>query len=233
MDFKDYASGIDSNHFWFKAKSNLIEILLKKAGAFSANIVNVGAGTGEDLPAMKRFGYVFAIDIDQNALSMIPSNLVAEKKLGSGCNIPYENNKFDIAVSFDVLEHVEQDEKMASEILRVLKPGGYFVFTVPAFNFLYSRHDDRLQHYRRYNKKNIRKLLKNFEEKESGYWFFSLFVPAVLARTINPSHQGTKTRGTINSIFYSILNFENKLIAKNLKFPFGLTLYGIFKKPVS
>ncbi|WP_342757077.1 methyltransferase domain-containing protein [Kineothrix sedimenti] len=47
------------------------------------------------------------------------------------CNIPFDENTFDIVISEDVLEHICDFEKAMSEILRVLKVGGKHIFTVP------------------------------------------------------------------------------------------------------
>jgi len=46
-------------------------------------------------------------------------------------NLTYEDESFDLVTSTEVFEHVPNDEKGFREIYRVLKKGGYFVFTVP------------------------------------------------------------------------------------------------------
>ena len=236
MDYKDYKSGVAQEHFWFKAKSNLIGVLLGKVkNQKDVKILDIGVGTGEDLVVIKRFGDVYAIDVDENALNLVSTKHVAEKKYGDICNIPYSDNEFDVVVCFDVLEHIEKDQKAVDEIYRVLKPGGYFVFTVPAFNSLYSCHDKVLQHFRRYNKKTIAQILKKFEKKELAYWFFFLFIPAAFQRICSSKSSCKNLHKTppniLNKIFYKFLNFENWLISKNIKLPFGLTVYGIYKKP--
>ena len=47
------------------------------------------------------------------------------------CNIPFTDNTFDIIITEDIFEHIVGYEKAMSEILRVLKPGGCHIFTVP------------------------------------------------------------------------------------------------------
>lgn len=49
-------------------------------------------------------------------------------------NLTYANESFDICSSTEVFEHVPDDQRGFSEISRVLKPGGYFVFTVPLYD---------------------------------------------------------------------------------------------------
>jgi SAM-dependent methyltransferase len=47
------------------------------------------------------------------------------------CNTSFPSEHFDFILSSDVLEHVPEPQKALSEIYRVLKPGGKFIFTVP------------------------------------------------------------------------------------------------------
>ncbi|MFH1831818.1 MAG: class I SAM-dependent methyltransferase [bacterium] len=242
MDYKDFQAGAIQESFWFKAKAQFIEVLLKKLNhTQNLKILDIGAGTGEDIASIKKFGQVHALDIDQKTLDLIPDYLVVEKKIGDACNLPYENQSFDLVVAFDVLEHIEQDQKVITEIHRVLKPNGHFAFTVPAYNTLYSNRDTILGHQRRYNKTHIQKLLKDFKKQTLGSWFFFLFLPAAfflilpkktqkkLTYDSGPSsfHQFPKI---LNDIFYTLLRCENWLISKRIKFPFGLTIYGIYKK---
>lgn len=47
------------------------------------------------------------------------------------CNLPFENNSFDIVFCNHVLEHIEDDFKAMSELYRVLKPNGLGIFQIP------------------------------------------------------------------------------------------------------
>lgn len=234
MDYRDYQAGVDGQHFWFRGKNLLIEFLLSKAyQGTNAKILNVGVGTGDDLASIKKFGQICVLDVDQQALDMIPQELVIEKKLADVCAIPYPDNSFDLVVAFDVMEHVQDDQAMANEIERVLKPGGHFVFTVPAFNFLYSGHDQALHHFRRYNQKMIKPVMKNFTKITMGYWFYFLFLPAAAMRLLNKKSTASsmfRIPTWMNAFFYEILRCENWLMDRGLTFPFGLTLYGVYKK---
>jgi len=234
MDFKDFAAGANQDHFWFKAKTQLIEQLCQKAATQkSMKILSVGAGTGEDLACFKKMGSVYAIDIDQNALDLIPASLIAEKKQADACDIPYSDAFFDMVVAFDVIEHIQDDQKMVEEVHRLLKKGGSFVFTVPAFNFLFGGHDRALNHYRRYNKTMMKRLMTNFKKETLGYWFFWLFFPAVVKRLLSrnsPSAPISCFPKLVNRVFYTVLSSENKFISRGISFPFGLSLYGIYKK---
>ncbi|WP_298895914.1 class I SAM-dependent methyltransferase [uncultured Psychroserpens sp.] len=47
------------------------------------------------------------------------------------CNLPFEDNSYDIILCNHVLEHIPDDTKAMQELFRVLKPGGYGVFQIP------------------------------------------------------------------------------------------------------
>ena len=47
------------------------------------------------------------------------------------CNLPFNNNSYDIILCNHVLEHIPEDTKAMHELYRVLKPGGFGVFQIP------------------------------------------------------------------------------------------------------
>jgi SAM-dependent methyltransferase len=47
------------------------------------------------------------------------------------CNLPFENNSFDVILCNHVLEHIPDDTKAMHELFRVLKPGGFGIFQIP------------------------------------------------------------------------------------------------------
>lgn len=65
--------------------------------------------------------------------------------LWDGNLMPFEDQRFDVVISTEVLEHVPEPEKYLLEVRRVLKPGGIFFFTVP---FLMSLHEIPHDYYR-------------------------------------------------------------------------------------
>lgn len=236
MDYKDYQAGATKDFFWHKAKIQLISILLNKVKSDKRlKILNVGAGIGDELPVVHEFGELYVIDIDPNALELIPQELVFEKKVCDACHMSYPDSFFDLVVAFDVLEHVENDIELINEIYRVLKPRGVFIFTVPAFNFLFSSHDKALNHFRRYDKRTIKNRLSSFKCIELGYWVFSLFLPVAAQRLLNrksSTHEVHFMRlpKIINNILYYLLKTENWIIKHSVPLPVGITIYGIYKK---
>jgi SAM-dependent methyltransferase len=97
----------------------------------NATLLDFGAGRG--LKPQHRFGglaaRVVGVDIDE---AVLDNPHVDEKKLMTpGGPIPYPDNSFDVVASANVLEHVQDPDAVFSEIWRVLRPGGVFVFQTP------------------------------------------------------------------------------------------------------
>jgi ubiquinone/menaquinone biosynthesis C-methylase UbiE len=236
MDYKDLERGKTQNYFWFKAKEELIECLMEKTsqGKRNLKILNIGAGTGDDLKILNKFGGSYIVDINDQVLSLIDDNLCVEKRVADACDMPYADDYFDIVVSCDVFEHIEDDAKAAREIHRVLKNGGALIFMVPAFQYLYSSHDRALEHQRRYNKKRIKEVLGNFNRLNIFYWNSLLFLPMALMRIMKmkskPQVDRINLTPWLNKVLFCFLSFDNRLIRKNISLPIGSSLVGFCYK---
>jgi len=237
MDYNDLSAGYDSNFFWFKAKNNLIKILVSKTykNKKGAKILVIGVGTGDELNVLNEFGSSYVIDKNERALAMIDNDLCVEKKTADACCLPYSDGYFDIAVSLDVFEHIENDRLAVEEINRVLKNGGTLLFTVPAFPQVMSSHDKALRHLRRYDKKQLDHIFSVFKEKKYYYWNSIFFLPISLLRMAKKNSAGAVDRLNlprwINDFCYHLLSLDNFLIKKEHPLPIGLTIAGYcFKK---
>ncbi|MHA1987381.1 MAG: class I SAM-dependent methyltransferase [Promethearchaeota archaeon] len=234
MDYIDFAAGQTGENFWFKGKRELIDTLMKNIEGDNLKILNIGAGIGADLDILNKYGDIYVIDINQRALNLVPEHLCVEKKECDATKLDYPENFFDIVCSFDVFEHIENDSQAVSEILRVLKKGGFLFFTVPAFQILYSAHDRALLHFRRYNTKTLHYLLSAFHDIRMSYWNSSLFFPLSILRILKkkskPQTDYFNLPKFLERFFLRLLRIENYIIAKKFKIPLGLSLVGSCRK---
>ncbi len=107
----------------------------KKIISKKSSVLEVGSGNGYGTSRLsKNITDIIGIDIDKNAIEY------STKKYGSkscifkkydGVKIPHKDNTFDAVISFQVIEHIENDENYVSEIQRVLKDNGIFLLTTP------------------------------------------------------------------------------------------------------
>lgn len=237
MDARDLNDENLDKHFYYAGKHTLVESLMKKANVpANAKILDVGCGTGSDLKILEKFGDVTVLDIDQPSLDMIDEKY--DKICADLTKVDLPTEKFDIVIAFDVLEHVEDHAKAAKNLQNSLKKGGKFIGSVPAYQFLYSRHDELLAHFRRYTRSSFNKLIEEtgLQKKSSGYWMSILFPVAAMIRLMKKQTHEQQTDiqtlpKPINSIFAGILKLEAILgTSKFFRFPFGLTTWCIAEK---
>ena len=86
---------------------------------------------------------------------------------------------FDTVYAGHVMEHIEDDRRFLQDCLAMTKDGGYVVLQVPALPFLYSRLDEKIGHFRRYDKAMLRELTRDLDVR----WVLLQYnnLPAVVA----------------------------------------------------
>lgn len=147
------------------------------------------------------------------------------------------NKKFDTILMFDVLEHIPNDELFLKETVdKLLKKDGKIIMTIPAHQFLYSRHDKYLKHYRRYNIKMIRELCKktNYRIVNYHYFYFSLFLFRLFFRDKRNEVNNWKYKESsfITIMIRSILNLDYKICKTFSNVLTGLSLFVVLEKDI-
>jgi len=240
MNILENIHKIEKRNWWFMSRRQLVFQLFKKLNFYNnpPNILDIGCGSGANMEMLKPFGKITGIDIFPESVNYVKS--LGFKVLEADAQeLPLPNNSFDLVLVMDLLEHVENDEKVISEIHRVLKPSGFCIVTVPAFNLMWSPSDKTLKHYRRYSKNKLKKLVKNFIIKKIIYWNFFLFFPILLIRKFFDKYLVRKTiilgdipnfPNIINKLLSLVLKLENKLIKQGINLPFGVSIVCLLKK---
>ena len=105
-----------------------------KINSEKINALEVGCGGGILTEEIAKMGFITTgIDPSEQSLNIAikhanDDNLKIKYEKGTGENLPFQNNSFDIVFCCDVLEHVRDLPKVISEISRVLKNGGIFIY---------------------------------------------------------------------------------------------------------
>jgi hypothetical protein len=104
-------------------------------------------------------------------------------------------NKYNTIIYLDVLEHIKNDSKEIINAYNSLKKNGYLIINVPAFQYLYSKFDEDLMHFKRYSKQDFKKILHMLKIYNYKMLYFDCF-----------------------GYFFSVLS---KIFIKNYKINFG------------
>lgn len=226
----------EKKNWWFIARRELIKNLLDKITNKNSKIIDIGSGSGINIQYLKNYNIV-GVDKSKRLVQ-------AGKKEGKNIRmydvekrIPFRKNSFDVALCLDILEHLENDDRVLKEIYRILTPKGKILITVPAFGFLWGQQDIVSMHKRRYTKRMLIKLVKenNFKIKRITYWNSFLFPIMSSIRILRKNKKNPQTDFKdypkfINKILLRILRLENFIISKNINLPIGVSLIAILEK---
>jgi 2-polyprenyl-3-methyl-5-hydroxy-6-metoxy-1,4-benzoquinol methylase len=197
----------------------------------NASILEVGAGYGRMTTMLSEFGTVKAIEPYPEAVNYL-------QKLGintyQGTFESFnEPDEYDLVACFDVLEHIKDDKEAISKMESLIKDRGLLVLTVPAYKFLWNRHDKMNDHYRRYTKGGLLKIIPdNLVVKRISYYNTLLFPLAVLDKLVltkNKKSYSFNPNKLVNDMLYKVFVLEKKLL-KHCNLLFGLSILLIAEK---
>ncbi len=236
----------ESRHWWFVGRRRIVYELTTRANAnLDCRILEIGCSSGQFMLQLSQKGYqnVVGIDISGEAVRLCQESGLAATVMDAQ-RLDFQDKSFDLVTASDVLEHLRDENQALLEWRRVLKPGGRLVVFVPAFMFLWSKHDVANNHYRRYRLHELKEaLLKNgFVIERSSYWNFSLFLPIAVVRSFKrlfERRQSGEDGGTgdlfvppspLNAALLTMLHLENGLFIKGVNWPFGVSAMAVARK---
>ncbi len=167
-------------YWWFLGRRKIINTILKRYlnnAKHKLKILDVGCGSATAFSSLKSFGSLYGVDKSDIAVKFCRKLDYVEVKKADATKLPYLKSTFDLVVALDLLEHVENDIQALKEFNRVLKNYGYLMITVPAMPFLWNEKDQKISHFRRYLKGELKAKIQSagFEVKRISYFSFFLF----------------------------------------------------------
>jgi SAM-dependent methyltransferase len=238
----DELAPLEAMNFWFRSRNQLIIWALGNYFPDIDNFLEIGCGTGYVLSGLE---HAFP-DLDISGSEIFTNGLGYTKGRVNRCdlfqmdarNIPFES-EFDVIGAFDVLEHIDEDERVLSEMYRVARPGGGIIVTVPQHDFLWSQRDEYACHVRRYSAGELEKKVQ-----QAGFSvtrvtsFVSLLLPLMmlsrLRRRVPDEVYDPLAELEIgrfaNWMLGKILAVERALIRTGISFPAGGSLLLVARK---
>lgn len=240
---------LEDTYWWFVARRALVSDLLRYylPGPETRDprpeppiLLDVGCGTGATLGSLHAFGQVVGLDSSRYALGCCRRRGHRDLVQARGETLPIADASADVVTALDLLEHIPDDAAAVREFARVLKPGGLLIIIVPACPFLWSEHDEALDHLRRYRAARLRQIIADagleIERLSPLITFLLLPIAALrLLQRLRPRKRGPQTAlivppKAINTLLTRLLDLENRwLLRRNL--PVGVSLMAVARKP--
>ena len=220
----DRMAAHDSTHWWYRARRDILHDYLRRYGALpaGARILEIGCGTGHNLPMLARFGAVEAIEIDPAARGIAAERLgrpVGDAPLPELPGV--DRGAYDLVAVLDVVEHIEDDVAALKAMASLLKPGGKILIAVPAHQWMWSAHDVVNHHHRRYSKRTLTAAIAAAGLKPHKLrWFNSLLFPLAAAARIAGRIRGkddsddSPPSKPVNALFERIFRLERHLVGR-------------------
>ena len=243
---------LESAHWWFVAKRRIILSLLKKhlpvlPSSPAPRVCDIGCGCGMTLRELQEHGYqAVGVDASDTALSYCAARGVRAVKgmLPDHLGLPPGNA--DAVLMLDVLEHLDDDLGATLCAIDLLRPGGFLIATVPAYQWLWTRRDEFHHHKRRYSLARWRRTLGDATARcgarplKVSYFNTYLFPLALAGRLASkllpqpdrPGDMSIPPLG-VNRLLAGVFASERLPLCAGFPLPFGLSLLAVMQKPVA
>jgi SAM-dependent methyltransferase len=245
-DYEQQTFQAEDRHWWYRGRRIVLERVIDGlslgpagAGSDALRILDAGCGSGRNMAELASRGTVTGIELSPPSVERARARGCGEVVEGSVLEMPFADDSFDLAVSLDVIEHLEDDLGALRELRRVVAPGGALLITVPAYEWLWSGHDVINHHQRRYTRRSLQKVAEQagWLQTRTSY-FNSLLLPvAILLRVLDRFNRKTTESSLdlwvppepVNRLLEKPLLLEAAMIGRGGRIPAGLSLLSVFR----
>jgi glycosyltransferase involved in cell wall biosynthesis/predicted SAM-dependent methyltransferase len=209
-------------------------IFLKFRPFLGRRVLEVGSGIGNITKFLLDRELIIATDVEPKYLALLKNTFGKYKKFMiehldlSGTEMErYRSYHIDSVICFNVLEHIEQDEKPLKNFFDLLEPRGRLLLLVPSHPWLYGNLDQHLGHHRRYGKKELKNKLETIGFKVIFLKYFNRI--GILGWFLNSKILRKKRLPFFQLRIYNLLVPLLKL-EKFFPLPFGTSLLAVAEK---
>jgi SAM-dependent methyltransferase len=252
----DVTAGIEASSFWCRSRNRILRQTLARFTDRSRplDMLEIGCGIGGVVNELRLLPnlHLTASEIYLQGLRYARARLPDVDFIQlDATDIPFRR-AFDIVGAFDVLEHIENDDRVIACVHEALRPGGLFIVTVPQYQWMWSSLDEIVRHKRRYGRPE---LLRKFRRSDFEVLYCSSFVTALfpamattrlLARVRTPpsdtppsdTEETKKAFGSqvilppaLNRLCDWIMRIDELALRAGVVLPFGGSLLVVGRKP--
>jgi ubiquinone/menaquinone biosynthesis C-methylase UbiE len=233
---------VDDHHWWYRGRRAVIAAELEQLPPTArGRVLDAGCGSGRTLLELASYGEVSGVDLSEDAVALAQRRGPFDVRVGRLEQLPFDDAAFELVTCLDVLEHTANDVLALTELQRVTKDGGWLLVTVPAYQRLWSRHDEANHHYRRYERQTL-----NGSATSAGWlvhretYFNSLLLPAAAlvrfaqrTRRLNRDYSSDLRLAPdwLGGLLEMPLRAEARWLRAGHTLPAGLSLMAVLRKP--
>jgi SAM-dependent methyltransferase len=240
----DVTADVEARSFWCRSRNRIIRYLFERFTDRSRilNVLEIGCGIGGVIGELQRLPNLrlTGSEVSLHGLRFARARLPAVDFIQLDATIMPFTDEFDVIGAFDVLEHIEADQRVIRKVFDALRPGGMFFVTVPQYAWMWGRLDEIVHHKRRYGRHELQGKLM-----AAGFevLFLSSFVTAVFpfmlaSRLLDRARRSsicTKAEfaarvdlpAWLNTFFDHAMRIDEAMIRAGLSMPFGGSLLAV------
>jgi SAM-dependent methyltransferase len=241
----DLMRRLEREHWWFRAKRELVRDAIVRNDVSGRLAVDVGCGTGEVVHLLRESGFdtVVGTDLSQYALTLAGSAIGGAGSVAAARAeaLPFPDASVACLTSLDVVEHLDDDVAALREYARVLAPGGVMVIAVPAYMWAWSDHDVVLGHRRRYTRRSLLAAASaaGLTVHRCTYFHSWLAPLAFLLRRTplrrllkSDAEEASFVSPAVNRLLLLLVTLE-RLLTRRTDLPFGLSVLLVASAPAA
>jgi SAM-dependent methyltransferase len=215
--------------------------------AIGPRVLDAGCGTGENLRmlhAMLKTSYLGGFDWSPLALNYARNRVPdADLYRSDLCDPEFHAEQFDLILSCDVVCTIglEAARQGMLRLVERIRPGGLLMVNLPAYQWLFSRHDVAVATRERFTASQIRRFLDQMglQIELLSYRLCALFPAVVLARlpTMLLGHRDQAPHSDlsipsslVNRCLGQALRWENQAILRGVRFPWGSSIFAVARR---
>ena len=209
-------AALEDKHWWYRERRAVLRRELK--GLVPGRALDVGAAGGGNTRVMRDRGWkTLSVDFSPAAVE-IARQRGLDAIQADACDLPLGSCEYDLVTAFDVLEHIEDDHAAATELRRVLRPGGTALIAVPCDMALWSPHDEAVGHVRRYDRTGLEELMVKAGFVVDRLWSWNVLLRPVVSihRRFVSGSDLSETSALVNTVLSGVIVAERYLPVRSL-----------------